>query len=224
MRDLYIFGAGGFGRETAWVVERINEVEPTWNLRGFVDDDEALWGAELDGYPVCGGMKWLSEQEETWCVCAIGSARIRKSVVKKLQAFQNLRFATLIDPSVIMSRRVEIGEGAIICAGTIMTVDVRIGSHVIINMDCTIGHDAVLEDCVTLYPSVNVSGLAYIGECAELGTGMQIIQGKRIGTGSILGAGAVVVKDIPQNCVAVGCPARVTKRLEVKEGQTAVGG
>ena len=110
-----------------------------------------------------------------------------------------------------MSDSVKIGAGSIVCAHTIITVDVNIGDHVVINLDCTIGHDAVLQNFVTLYPSVNVSGMANIGLCCELGTGMQIIQGKTIGDYSIIGAGAVVVKDIPSKCTAVGSPAKPIK-------------
>ena len=72
----------------------------------------------------------------------------------------------------------------------------------------------MLHDFVTIYPSVNVSGNVTISECVELGTGMQIIQGKTIGTESIIGAGAVVVRDIPQKCVAVGSPAKPIKYFE----------
>ncbi len=123
-------------------------------------------------------------------------------------------FATLIDPSVEMSDRVTVGEGTIICAHTIITVNISIGNHVIINLDCTIGHDSVLNDFVTLYPSVNVSGITTIGYCTELGTGMQIIQGITVGSHSIIGAGAVVVKNIPDKCTAIGCPAKPIKYLE----------
>ena len=110
-----------------------------------------------------------------------------------------------------MSDRVFIGEGSIICAGSIITVDIRIGKHVILNLDCTVGHDACLEDFVTVYPSVNVSGNVLVEECAELGTGTQIIQGKKIGAQTIVGAGAVVVKDLPEKCTAVGSPAKPIK-------------
>jgi sugar O-acyltransferase (sialic acid O-acetyltransferase NeuD family) len=111
----------------------------------------------------------------------------------------------------MLSKRVSIGEGSIICAGTIITVDISIGEHVIINLDCTIGHDDTIQDYVTLYPSVNVSGNVVVGECTELGTGMQIIQGKNIGRESIVGAGAVIVRDIPEKCTAVGSPAKPIK-------------
>lgn len=107
-----------------------------------------------------------------------------------------------------------IGEGSIICAGTILTVDISIGNHVIINLDCTLGHDDIIHDFVTIYPSVNISGNIVVGECVELGTGMQIIQGKNIGKESIIGAGAVVVRYIPDRCTAVGSPAKPIKFFE----------
>lgn len=205
MRDLYIYGAGGFGRETAWLVERVNRMEPQWDLKGFLDDEESLWGTREDGYEILGGAEFLKTRRDAWVVCAVGSAKIRRKVIENLEG---VRFATLIDPAVIRSGRVSIGEGTILCGGTILTVDVSVGKHCIINLDCTIGHDVVLKDFVTLYPGVHVSGHTEIEECCEIGTGTQIIQGKRIGKGSIVGAGAVVIRDIPEGCTAVGNPAR----------------
>ncbi len=215
LKDLYIIGAGGFGREVAWLVERINEIEPTWNLKGFIDDNIAIHGSLQDDYSVIGGCDYLMNiTQEVWVVCAVGSAKIRKKIIEKLKNYANVKFATLIDPSVMRSERADIGEGSIICAGTIITVDISIGSHVIINLDCTIGHDDIIHDFVTIYPSVNVSGNVVVGECAELGTGMQIIQGKSIGRESIIGAGAVVIRDIPEKCTAVGSPAKPIKFFE----------
>lgn len=94
--------------------------------------------------------KYLVEQiiekcGEIYAVCAVGSASVRKRIVSKFQN-SKVKFATVIDPSVIISDRVQIGEGTIICAGTIITVDVKIGNHVIINLDCTIGHDDIIGD------------------------------------------------------------------------------
>ena len=179
MKDLYIIGAGGFGREVAWIVERINSIKPTWNLKGFIDDNETLWGSTEGEYHVFGGCEYLSALEDVYAVCAVGSSNVRKKIIEKLKD-TSVKFATLVDPSVLYSNSVEIGEGAIVCAGTIITVDVNIGDHVIVNLDCTIGHDAVIDDFVTIYPSVNVSGNVLIGECSELGTGTQIIQGKKV--------------------------------------------
>lgn len=210
LKDLYIIGAGGFGREVAWLVRRINAVAPTWNIKGFIDDNENLWNTVEDGYEVLGGCDYLKEQSNAWAVCAVGNAKIRKKIIEKLG--NSVRFATVIDPSVVISESVSIGEGTIICAGTIITVDEKIGNHVIINLDCTIGHDDVIDDFVTLYPSVNVSVACHLGECVEMGTESQIIQGLSVGEGTIVGASACVVKDLGAEITAVGCPAKVIKR------------
>lgn len=212
MNDLLIIGAGGFGREVAWLIERINCLQRTWNLVGFLDDDKSLHGTFLNGIRVIGDMSYVANYKEAFFVCAVGDSTTRERIVKKAKEISpDVRFATLIDPSVLMSDIVSIDEGSIICAGSILTVNLHIGKHVIINLDCTIGHDALLSDFVTVYPSVNISGSTSIEECSEIGTGTQIIQGKRIGSRSIVGAGSVVVKDIPKDCTAVGCPARPIK-------------
>jgi len=177
MKSLYIIGAGGFGREVAWLVERINAVVPTWDFKGFIDDNSSRWGTVEDDYQILGGCEYLICRQDIWVVCAVGTSKIREQIIGKLKNCPSIHFATLIDPSVIMSNRIQIGEGTIICAGNIVTVDISIGKHCIINLDCTIGHDVVLDDYVTMYPSVNVSGNVKVCQCVELGTGAQIIQG-----------------------------------------------
>lgn len=215
MKDLYIFGAGGFGREVAWLVDRINKVNPTWNLLGFIDGNDSIQDQVFNGYPVLGKENDILKYKDAYCVVAVGASKTREKIVNKLKGINpNIKFGTLVDPSVEMSEYVEIGEGSIICAHTIATVNITIGRHVIINLDCTIGHDAILHDFVTLYPSVNVSGMTSIGHAVELGTGMQIIQGKQVGDYSIVGAGSVVINDIIEKCTAVGIPAKPIKFFE----------
>lgn len=212
IKKLYIVGAGGFGREVAWLVERINAVTGEWNIQGFLDDNSSIHGNIEGGYRILGGTDFLENiSEEVWVICAVGTANIRKKIVSKLKKYDNIRFATLFDPSVVISDRVNIGQGSIVCAGTILTVDIEIGQHVIINLDCTVGHDAKIADFVTVYPSVNISGNVIVDEGAELGTGTQIIQEKKIGNNTIVGAGSVVVKDLPDNCTAIGSPAKPIK-------------
>ncbi len=209
MKKLYVIGAGGFGRETAWLAQRINEKSLEWDICGFIDDDPRVQNKEIDGYPVLGGCDYLGDlEEEFWVVAAIGNSKVRKRVIDKISAIKNIRYATLIDPAVIRSDLVEIGEGCIICAGTILTVDIRIGRHTIINLDCTIGHDAVLGDFTTLYPGVHVSGAVETEGESEFGTGAQIIQGIHIHKETIIGAGSVVIRDITEPGTYVGVPAR----------------
>lgn len=212
MNKLYIIGSGGFGREVAWLVERINQKKPTWDLVGFIDDNESKKGSFEGKYEVLGSCEYLqSINEPFWVVCAIGTAKIREQVVKKLYNYSNLKFATLIDPSVILSEKSNIDEGTIICASSILTVDYKIGKHVIINLDCTIGHDAIIKDFVTCYPSANISGNVNIGKCTEIGTGTNIIQGITIASDAIIGAGSVVNKNIDEKGTYVGVPARRIK-------------
>ena len=208
MDKLIIIGAGGFGRETAWLVERINKVKSTWEIVGFLDDVKER-GQIINSYPVLGKIEDAAKYPNAYFACAIGNAKARRRIIENLTVrCPNIRFAILIDPTVEISPWTDVGEGSIICAQTIITVNAKIGRHVIVNLDCTIGHDAVLEDYVTLYPSVNVSGMTKIGKATELGTGTQIIQGRTIAPGSVIGAGAVVIRDMENSCTAVGVPAK----------------
>lgn len=217
MKEIVIIGAGGFGREVQWLIERINEQqkketgEIPWKICGYIDDGISV-GTKVDGYEVLGGMDYLcSYRESLGVVCAIGSSSTRRRVLERILHNEHLHYPNLIDPSVIMSDRVELGKGNIICVGSILTVDIQIDDFCIINLDCTLGHDDILESFVTIYPSVNISGCVSIGVGAEIGTGAQIIQGKQIGEGTIIGAGSVVVRDIGENCTAVGNPCKPIK-------------
>lgn len=208
MKDLYIIGAGAFGRETAWVAERINEAGEGWNICGFVDDDSTAWGKTEGGYPVLGGTELLlNSKKRVYVICAIGTGKTRKKIISRLTGRPNIEFATLIDPSVIQGARAKVGRGTILCAGTILAVDSVIGDHVIVNFDCTIGHDVVLSDYVTANPGVHLSGYVTVGECTEIGTGASVIQGKNICGNVIIGAGAAVIRDITESGTYVGVPA-----------------
>lgn len=220
-KELYIIGAGGFGRETAWLVERINQKSLEWELKGFIEQDTIPKKEVSSKYKIIGEDMYLNTIDHTvWVVCAIGSSIRRKKVIEQLKKNPYIRFATLIDPSVILSEQVHIGEGCILCAGTILTVNVSLGCHVIINLSCTVGHDTIIGDFVTVNPGTNLSGNVVVGTCVSLGTGMQVIQGKTIGERSIIGAGAVVTLDIPKDCTAVGIPAKPIKYFEDRQEHT----
>jgi len=209
MKDIVIIGAGGFGREVAWLIECINKVTNEWNIVGFVDDNESIQGTVINGYKVIGNIEWLRHQE-FYVVNAIGDPITKKKVMERIKDSKN-NYPVLIHPNVICSNKVKIGEGTIICAGNIITVNIEIGKHVTINLDCTIGHDSILGDYTTVFPSVNISGFVKTEECVSIGTKSAIIQGVTVGKNSVIGAGAVVVKDLPANCTAVGIPAKPIK-------------
>lgn len=214
MKDLVIIGAGGLGREVAALVERINQRMPTWNILGFLDESKPI-GEQVDGYPVLGNLKWLNDNPTVFTVCGVGTGNTRRKIVERINE-RSSNVATLIDPSVLITGNCSIGEGSIICAGSILTTNIKIGKHVIINLSCTIGHDTILHDFCTAHPGVNISGKVTADECVDFGTGTKVIQGKHICENVILGAGSVVVKDIEEPGTYVGVPA--TKRQENNRG------
>ena len=211
MKDIVLYGAGGFGMEIAWLIEEINRQTPQWNIIGFIDDNEAKWGQTFYGYSCPGGREALrSLPTDTAIAITIALPEVRRSIVDAL-ADRAPEYPVLIHPSVIRSDAVTMGQGTIICPGSILTVEIALGEHVQINPGCTVGHETILEDYVTLYPGVHVAGNVKVRSYASLGTGCQVLQGLEIGSHSFLGAGSVAIRDIPPGVVAAGCPATIKK-------------
>jgi len=204
-----VVGAGGFGREVMEIFKDQNELKNRWQILGFLDDNPEHQNKTINGFPILGGVSWLSERqdEEIKCVCAIGDTATRKKVVDKISKGGG-QYCQAIHPTVITSETVELGEDVIICAGTILTVNISIGDHCIVNLNCTIGHDAVIEKFCTLNPTASINGHDHLEEGVYIGSGATLIEGVRVGKWTTVGAGAVVIDDIPPGVVAVGVPAK----------------
>lgn len=211
MRDLVIFGTGGFAREVHQIVEDINQGKSTWNFLGFLDGNPKHHNTQVHGYPVLGDTGWLKGRSEVAVVVGIGGPAAKRRVVQQIRGEGHSLFGVLVHPLAWVGNRVSLGEGTIVCAGNMITTDIEIRSHVILNLDCTVGHDTMIDDYVTVAPSVNISGSVKIEEGCDLGTNSAVIQSVNIGHWSIVGAGAVVVKDLPPNVTAVGIPAKRVK-------------
>ncbi|WP_158705087.1 NeuD/PglB/VioB family sugar acetyltransferase [Salinibacter altiplanensis] len=205
---LFLVGAGGFGREVAALVEALNRQAPTWDLRGFVDDDSSLHETAVMGRPVRGGLDWLAHHQPAPHVAlTIGDGTARRSMADRLASL-NLQPVPLVHPTVSVHRTVTLGPGTILCRGAAPTVDVQIGAHVVLDQHCTVGHDAVLDAFVSLRPGVRLSGAVHLKQGVTVGTGAVVLPGVTVGTGTTVGAGAVVTDDLPPGCTAVGVPAR----------------
>lgn len=213
MKDLIIIGAGDFGREVANIVERINEKqsEPEWQLLGFVDDDENLKSKVVDGLPVLGPVNLLNQYtREIFAVCSLGVSSTRKKVIEKITN-PLISYAILIDPDARVYKSAEVSEGSIICGGSILSINTKFGKHVVVNLNCTFGHDAIINDYSVINPGVNVSGKVVVGPCSDLGTGSKVIQGVRIGPEITVGAGGVVIRDLFEKGTYVGVPVNRIK-------------
>jgi sugar O-acyltransferase (sialic acid O-acetyltransferase NeuD family) len=145
-------------------------------------------------------------------VCAIGTPKTREKVVEVVESL-GWSFYTAVHPSAqFRAEGVEIGEGAMICAGTVMTTDIKIGRHCTLNLGTTVGHDCVIEDFVTITPGVNLTGRVHVRRGAYIGIGANLVCRSttiplEIGEYATVGAGSVVLQDVPAHTLVVGIPA-----------------
>lgn len=212
-RNLIIVGFSGFGKEVYWLATRLGI-----KVIGFLDDSESVVGKSFGTANVLGKIDSWIDHNDCQFIIAIGNPRVRNKVFKKMVSFGSPFFATLVDPAAILHEpHVSVGAGSIVCAGTVCTVDVVIGAHVIINLNCTVGHDTALEDFVTIAPMVAISGNVHIHNRVEVGTGACIRQGLIMEAGSMLGMGSVLTKNVKRNVVFFGNPAKAYKILPEDE-------
>lgn len=211
MKNIAIIGAGGFGREVKTILDSINKIIPTYNFVGFYDDGFQQ-GEIVNGYPVLGNVEAINTVSRACSiVIAIADPKTKFTIFSKIQN-QNISFPTIIHPNTLISDDfVEIGDGNIICAGCIITCNIVIKDFVILNLMCTVGHDTTISSFSSFMPSVNISGEVLIYQKVYVGTGAKIINQLEIGENTIVGAGAVVSKSLPDNCTAVGIPAKPIK-------------
>jgi acetyltransferase EpsM len=145
-------------------------------------------------------------------VVAIGDNKIRQKIVFKLKKM-GYSFATAIHPSAQIGLGVKIDVGTVIMANVVINTDTYIGSHVILNTGATIDHDCYIADYCHIAPGCSVCGGVKINQSVLLGVGSQIKPCLEIGENTILGAGSTIVKNMPSDSLAYGCPAKIIKKL-----------
>ena len=206
-KKLYVFGAGGSGREVAWLAEQSwgSEVEIE-----FLVDIPDYPRKDINGHRIR-LIKEVTPDSSARIVIAVGAPSARRRIAT-LCAATGLQEAVIVHPRAEISNSVELEHGTIICAGVILTTNIRIGRHVHINLDCTVSHDSVIGDFATLSPGVHVSGHVHIGQGAFIGTGANLINGSAdaplvIGNDAVIAAGACVTKSVDDGALVAGVPA-----------------
>jgi sugar O-acyltransferase (sialic acid O-acetyltransferase NeuD family) len=207
---LIVVGAGGFGREVAWLA---SEAAAPWRILGFLDDRTGIPESELGGHPLLGTIEEWPCFSSASFVLAIGDPRTRAGVADRMLSGGSPTFATLLHRDLHIGPACRFAPGSIVCAGCVLTTNISVGSHSIINIGTTIGHDVSIGAFVTLAPQVAVSGCVTVGDGVEVGTAAAIRQNLTLGEGAMLGMGSVLTKSMPRNTFFFGVPAKPMKTL-----------
>ena len=213
MKDIAIYGAGGYGREIACYIHRINEVRPTWNLLGFFDDGRVA-GEDVQYGRILGGMETLNHWESPIAVViAIATPPTVKKIVGKIMN-PLVEFPNIIDPSVMFLDRdsVTMGKGNVIGANTLIACNVTFGDFNLLNWYDQLGHEDTLGDYNVVMPNVNISGGVTVGDGNFFGVKSTVLQYLKIGDNTTVGAASVILKDTEDDATYYGNPARIISR------------
>lgn len=204
MKTLAIIGASGHGKVVAEIAELSG-----WEEIVLFDDDVCLAGQEIGVWQVQGTTEELIVNADRFsaAIVAIGSNEVRLQKSNFLLS-QGFKLETLIHPSATLSKYADIKAGTVVMAGAVINPFTSVGMSSIINTSCSIDHDCVLGEGVHVSPGANVAGGVEVGDLSWLGIGSVVKHGLKIGNSVIVGAGAVVVKNVPDKHVVKGIPAK----------------
>ena len=199
MKTIAIFGAGG---HTKVIIDLIIELNQ-YTIIGIYDDNKE---GSFEDIPIIGKIDGNVNIYYDEYIIGIGNDNIRKQIYEQ---FLNLRWAVLIHPRSIVSKRAMIDDGTLVFAGAVIQTGVKIGKQCIINTNCNIDHESIINDFSSICPGVTICGNVVIGELTFIGANSTIIHGKIIGEKCIVGAGTVVIRNVDDNSKTVGNPGKI---------------
>jgi len=207
-KKIVLIGGGGHCKVIISILKKLDNFE----IAGIVDDYKVE--TLISGIKIIGTDDDLKDIYQSGIHDALITVGSTKDNTKRYKLFNVAReigynFPVIISPEAIVDESVKIDEGTVIMPGSIINIDSFIGKNCIINTGTIIEHDCKIGDYCHIAPGVHVSGAVNIGELSFIGIGATIIQGIKIGKNVIIGAGSVVIKDITDNVIAVGNPAKV---------------
>lgn len=207
MKNLYIVGAGGFGRELLNLILDIHAIAgPRWNIMGFLDDTEAPLAGEACDFSVRGTIHGYRPQSDDVLAVGIANPAAKRKLVPMLKA-RGAVFESCVHPYAYLGRHNTIGEGVVIGGGFSMSVNVSLGNFVTI-IGSGVGHDVRVGDYSTISAYCNIMGRASIGEGVFVGGNVAVAPQVTVGNGAFLCVGSVVVNDVPPCAKMLGNPAR----------------
>lgn len=203
---LLLVAASGLARE----VLAAARTHGLFDVVGFLDDSPALQGTTIDGVPVLGPIDAVRAHPAPLVLVCAGSGAARERIVARLDALgvAPRRYATFVHPSVEVPDGCEVGTGAILLAGVVLTTSVAVGKHVVAMPNVTLTHDDVLQDFATACAGVALGGNVTVGRGSYLGMNSSVRERTTVGAGATLGMGAVLLDDLPDGQTWAGVPAR----------------
>jgi sugar O-acyltransferase (sialic acid O-acetyltransferase NeuD family) len=208
MKNIAIYGAGGFGREMACWIHAINEQEQQWKLIGFFDDGLPI-GAKNEYGTILGGINELNRYpQELSIAVAIGNPHTLSSLVNKITN-PNIQFPNLIAADVYFNDRnnCSIGKGNLIGRETVLSCNVKIGDFNVFNGNVMVGHDSTIGSYNMFGPHVKIAGSVTIGDNNLFGISSIVLQGKKIGSNTTIAPNSVIVRKTTDGEVYIGNPA-----------------
>ncbi len=208
---ILIVGSGAQGR----IVLDILRAQGQQHQIEFVDDNRDLWGKEINGIRVGGGLEYAFEQDREHCevIVAIGRPLRRMDLVDRLRA-RGVRFLNAIHPTAVIAPSAAVGVGNTLSAGAIVNTDARLGDHILINTGVIVEHDCVVSHGTSLSPGVILGGRVRIEQRAFLGLRALVQPILKIGKDAVIAAGSVVTMDVPDQVLVAGVPARMLARVD----------
>jgi sugar O-acyltransferase (sialic acid O-acetyltransferase NeuD family) len=215
-KEIIIVGTGGNCLDILDTLNDINGAQrkTVYRCVGFLDDDERKWGQELLGAPVLGPLDTANKYGDYFFANGIGSANNfwkKREIIARTQIPRE-RFETILHPTASISRTANLGRGVVVFQNVTITSNVTIGDHVVILPASVISHDDVIGSYTCIAGGVCISGNVRVGESCYLGSNTSVKDGLKIGDFSLVGMGSVVLRDVAENSVVIGNPARVLRK------------
>lgn len=208
MKNILIYGAGGYGREVACILNRINQIEVKWNLLGFIDDGLPV-GESNDYGNVLGGLDYVNTiNDEVALVIPIGNPKVVYKIVNSITN-KHIYFPNIIDPDVLFldKENVSMGKGNVFSPKTLISCNVKIGDFNLFNMNDGIGHDVIIGSFNAFMPNVNISGGVIIGDRNLFGVKSSVLQYLTIGDDNQIGAHSLIARKAKDGFTYIGVPA-----------------